>query len=91
LLIGKGGNNYGKKICKMLWRLLKMFDKEKYEQWLISIDHEAMYDKFRDDFVDYIYENYHCNHEDQAMKYEEDSDVWESFLSDLKEEDIIYK
>ena len=63
---------------------------EKQKEWLDSLDHEAMYDKFRDDFVDWIYDHYNCTHEDQAMRYEEDSDVWDDFVDGLDADQIIY-
>ena len=68
-----------------------MLTNDGFKTWLESIDHQAMMDNLYDDFVDWIYDYYHCNHEDQAMRYEEDPDSWETWLDLLPEDQIIYK
>ena len=61
-----------------------------YQKWVDSIDWDSTFDKNREEFVDWIYEQYHCTHEDQAMRIEEAGDAFEDFVDGLPEEKVVY-
>ena len=58
---------------------------------LQELDYDAMYDKYENRFIDWIYDNYPIGNGDMLIHQMEDSDNFEDFVMDcLSEQELIY-
>ena len=57
-----------------------------------QLDYDAMYDKYEDRFIDYIYDNFPIGNGTMLINQMEDSQNFEDFVNDrLSEDELIYE
>jgi len=63
--------------------------REQYEKK--ELDYDAMFDKYENRFIDWIYDNYPIGNGDMLIQQMEDSSNFEDFVMDrLNEQELIY-
>ena len=68
----------------------QVMDQQKMED-LKELDYDAMFDKYENRFIDWIYDNYPIGNGDMLIQMEEDSSNFEDFVMDcLSEQELIY-
>jgi len=57
-----------------------------------QLDYDAMYDKYEDRFIDYLYNNFPIGNGTMLINQMEDSQNFEDFVNDrLAEDELIYE
>ena len=68
----------------------QQFQKEVMDQ-LKEIDYDALYDKYEDKFISYLYENFPIGNGTMLINRMEDTDNFENFVDEcLTDQELIY-
>ena len=56
-----------------------------------QLDYDAMYDKYEDRFIDYLYDNFPIGNGTMLINRMEDTSNFEDFVDGLAEDELIYE
>ena len=56
-----------------------------------QLDYDAMYDKYEDRFIDYLYDNFPIGNGTMLINRMEDTSNFEDFVEGLAEDELIYE